>query len=359
MLSVSLLTLGSPEQLTGGYLYHRRIADLAPAYDANVRFVSFRPAPFPLPAYQAGEVMRQVTQQAAQQDGQVVLVDSIVAAFVAPWLAVHRPAWPLAAILHQPPGGIDAGPARRAVQARFDVATYRQAAVLVLASEPLATMLPRRLTSGRQVVVVPPGRDVAPEAAHVGDLRAGRRAAFLCVGNWVERKGILDLLEAFAPLPAGAATLHLVGREDAEPTYGAGVRARLRQPDLAGRVVVHGPVDQRTVAGLYRAADAFVLASMREPYGTVYGEAMATGLPVVGWRAGNLPHLAGHEREGLIVEPGDLAGLTAALQRLAYDEELRRRLGAAAQRRAESFPTWEQSAQRLFSVLGAMVQPPR
>ena len=43
---------------------------------------------------------------------------------------------------------------------------------------------------------------------------------------------------------------------------------------------------------LYRSADVFVLPSYREPYGTVYGEAMAAGLPVVGWRAGNLPNLA-------------------------------------------------------------------
>jgi len=354
MLSVSLLTLGSPEQLTGGYLYHRRIADIAPACKARVRFVSFGPEPFPLPVRQAGAVMRQV----AQQDPDVVLLDSIAAGFLAPWLAVQRSAWPLAAILHQPPGGIDHGPLRRAVQAGLDVATYRHVSLLMLASAPLAPALPRWLKRGRQVVVVPPGRDVAPRAAEVGDMRAGRRAAFLCVGNWVERKGLLDLLDAFARLPADAATLHLVGRADAEPGYGARVRARLALPDLEGRVVVHGPVETSTVAGLYRAADGFVLASLREPYGTVYGEAMACGLPVVGWRAGNLPHLARHEQEGLIVEPGDLDGLTGALRRLAYDEDLRQRLGAAALQRAASFPTWEQSAEQLFSLLRGLLRPP-
>lgn len=297
-------------------------------------------------------------RQAAQQDPDVVLVDSIAAGFLAAWLTVHRPAWPLAAILHQPPGGIDHGALRRAVQTGLDLATYRHVSVLLLASEPLAALLPRWLRRDRRVVVVPPGCDVAPDAVEVGDLRAGRRAGLLCVGNWVERKGILDLLEAFARLPADAATLHLVGREDAEPEYAARVRARLQQPDMTGRVVVHGPVDTRTVAGLYRAADVFVLASMREPYGTVYGEAMASGLPVVGWRAGNLPYLARHEQEGLIVHPGDLDGLTTAIQRLAYDADLCRRLGAAAQRRAESFPTWEQSAQQLFSVLRALARPP-
>jgi hypothetical protein len=45
---------------------------------------------------------------------------------------------------------------------------------------------------------------------------------------------------------------------------------------------------------------------------------------------------------GLLAEPGDLAGLVSALRRLAEDEELRTRLGAAAQQRAATFPTWDQ-----------------
>src|SRR5205823_8144145 len=124
--------------------------------------------------------------------------------------------------------------------------------------------------------------------------------------------------------------------------HAAGVRTRLAQPDLTGRVVVHGPLPLEQVAALYQAADAFVLPSLKEPYGTVYGEAMAFGLPVVGWRAGNLPYLADHEREGLLIAPGDLEDLAAALRRLADDPGLRERLGAAARQRALSRPTWDQ-----------------
>jgi glycosyltransferase involved in cell wall biosynthesis len=96
-----------------------------------------------------------------------------------------------------------------------------------------------------------------------------------------------------------------------------------------------------------------VLPSSREPYGTVYGEAMAAGLPVVGWRAGNLPFLARHGEEGLLVERGDLDGLAAALATLAGGEALRRRMGAAARRRAAGFPTWEQTADRFFESVRA------
>src|SRR4029450_12147456 len=101
----------------------------------------------------------------------------------------------------------------------------------------------------------------------------------------------------------------------ADPGYGARVRARLARPDLAGRVVVHGPLPAARVAALYPAGDVLALPSLREPYGTVWGEAMAAGLPVVGWRAGNLPHLATDGREGLLANPGDVAGLRRALGR--------------------------------------------
>jgi glycosyltransferase involved in cell wall biosynthesis len=113
------------------------------------------------------------------------------------------------------------------------------------------------------------------------------------------------------------------------------------------------------VAGLYGAVDAFVLPSRRESYGTVYGEAMAAGLPVVGWRAGNLPHLAGHEVEGLIVEAGDVSGLTEALARLAGDAPLRRRLGEAPRRRAAALPTWNDSTALIVASLREVVERER
>src|SRR4051812_45179783 len=97
-----------------------------------------------------------------------------------------------------------------------------------------------------------------------GDLRRGRQAALLCVGNWVARKGIHSLLEAVARLPDGAATLHLAGDPLADPAYAARLRARLARPDLTGRVVVHGALPAPAVAALYAAADVFVLPSLTE-----------------------------------------------------------------------------------------------
>lgn len=280
------------------------------------------------------------------------MIDSIAAAFLAPWFALQRSRLPLIGMLHQPPGGIDHGPFRTTLQARLDRLTYHHAHRLLIASESLAEELIADGIPPGQLRVVPPGRDVATAAAEPpGDLRQGRQVAFLCVGNWVERKGIHHLLEAFARLPPDSATLHLAGDDRVEPDYAARIRSRLTEPDLTGRVVMHGRLPVAEVAALYQAADAFVLPSIKEPYGTVYGEAMAYGLPVVGWRAGNLPYLARHEREGLLVTPGDVAGLSQALARLAGDETLRRQLGGAGLRQALTRPTWEETAALFFGAV--------
>ena len=83
---------------------------------------------------------------------------------------------------------------------------------------------------------------------------------------------------------------------------------------------------------------------------------MAFGLPVVGWNAGNLPYLATHAKEGLIVPPGDLAGLAHALTLLASDDDLRERLARGARERAASFPTWDETAHLFFETLRGVVK---
>jgi glycosyltransferase involved in cell wall biosynthesis len=290
----------------------------------------------------------------AAKAADITVVDSIAAAFLAPW-RLPRPA---VAILHQPPGGIDAGPARRAVQSWLDRTVYRRCEVLILASQALVDAVP-----GRACLVVPPGSDPGlsppPPRGPLPDLRQGRRVAMLTVGNWVPRKGILDLLAAFGRIPGDAATLHLVGRTDQDSAYSVRVQARLDGPELRGRVVVHGPLLPTEMGPLYAGADVFVLPSYEEPYGTVYGEALAAGLPVVGWRAGNLPNLAVDGREGIVLEPGDLAGLASALERVALDDEYRERLSAGARIRGRQLPTWRETASLFFDTLKGVAERAR
>jgi glycosyltransferase involved in cell wall biosynthesis len=353
-LVVSLVTLGDPNRLTGGHLYHRRMADAAAAHGATVVFGSFPERPFPLAVAAGPRVLREAHAVGAD----VLLLDSIAAALAAPSLAVRASRLPVVGTLHQPPGGIDHGRVRAAAQASLDRLAYRRASLLIAASEYLAGQLRDQGVAPERIRVVPPGRDVVQgPAGSAVDLRRGRRAAFLSVANWLPHKGVLELLDAFARLPPDSATLHLAGDELAAPEYAKRVRQRLARPDLAGRVVRHGAQSPGAVAALYAGADAFALPAFRESYGTVWGEAMASGLPVVGWRAGNLPHLLDHGQQGLMAAPGDVAALSRALLKLATDEELRRHMGRAARERSLARPTWEQSAAAYFAAIRSVLSP--
>jgi len=354
VLTIHLVTVGDPARLTGGYLYHRRMAELAPEFDARIKFVRLPDLPFPLPLWAGRRILDRIPRPAPR----ALVLDSIAAAYVAPWLSLKPPPAPLVAMLHQPPGGVDHGLPRSALQALLDRAAYRKAAGLLVSSEALAADLESQGVSPARMRVVPPGRDLAAPAGPPEDLRLGRRCAFLCVANWFEHKGIHSLLDAFARLPDNDGTLHLAGAPDVDPAYARSIRDRLQRPDLSGRVVVHGSVAPERVAALYRDADVFVLPSMRESYGMAYAEAMSARLPIIGWRAGNLPNLVTDRVEALLIDPGDIPGLTRALATLTGDEALRTSLSAAAAARAATLPTWHDSARLFFSAVRRFVSEP-
>jgi glycosyltransferase involved in cell wall biosynthesis len=232
----------------------------------------------------------------------------------------------------------------------------------MVASDWLAADLVAAGVPGNRLRVVPPGKDPdIPAGDPTGQdsmggldragLRRGRLMAAACIANWLPRKGIVELLEAIAGLPDDVVTLHLVGDTATRGGYARRVHERLEHADLRDRVVVHGLIAPAAVQRMYEAVDAFVLPSFEEPYGTVWGEAMAEGLPVVGWRAGNLPFLADHGRDGVLLPVGDVAALGGAIEWLARDPAARERLGRAARVRAAARPTWDETAARFFAII--------
>lgn len=340
MLTIALVTLGDPKTLTGGYLYHWRVAELAPRHGAQIKFVSFPSWPFPLPMLRGGRVLEEVRGCGAQ----AILLDSICTGYLAPWLAWRRPEVPVLGLLHQGPGGIGQSPWQARLQAPLDRWAYGYTRRLLVASQSLCDELdfPRKL-------VVAPGCDVAERTEEVGDLRRGRQAALLCVANWARMKDHLSLLEAFSRLPEDLATLHLAGDEETDPVYGRQVAEKVER--LGDRVVRHKKCRREQVAGLYHAADVFVLPSLRETYGTVYSEAMACGLPCVGWNTGNLPHLVRDGLEGRVLKAGDIDGLTAALEQLCSQPQLRARMSEAARLRARAFPSWDETTALIMDTV--------
>lgn len=120
-------------------------------------------------------------------------------------------------------------------------------------------------------------------------------------------------------------TLDIIGDGPARPTL-----QRLAVAlGIADKVHFRGFMDRTALGRVYRDYDAFVTASTIETQGIVLLEAMTAGLPIVGVNALAVPEIVHQGRDGLIVEPGNVAAMAEALERLLADESLRSSMGAA------------------------------
>jgi glycosyltransferase involved in cell wall biosynthesis len=97
----------------------------------------------------------------------------------------------------------------------------------------------------------------------------------------------------------------------------------------------------------YSAAEVLAYPSLYEGFGLPALEAMACGTPVVTSSTSSLPEVVG--QAGMMVEPTDVAALTAALQRVLDDVGLREEMRAAGQARAARF-SWPETARATAAV---------
>ena len=110
--------------------------------------------------------------------------------------------------------------------------------------------------------------------------------------------------------------------------------------------VFTGYMSGQDLAEAYASADVFAFPSDTETLGFVAMEAMASGIPVVGARAGGIPDVITPGENGFMFTPGDLGELTEQLGRLIQDTELRKRLGRQARQSVERWG-WQESTEKL------------
>lgn len=221
---------------------------------------------------------------------------------------------------------------RRSLSRVFSRRALAGAAVAFGASTAAADELRRRGAAGDRVFVLPNSPDVrriAHAAASSGSDHLTGKRRFLFVGRLIKDKDPLTLVDAFA-----AATAR---RDDLELTIaGAGpLDADLRclcEERRLGNTDIIGFVQPHELPRLYASHDVFALPSIREPFGVVVLEAMASGLPVVLSRNVGCADDLVTADTGLVVAAGDTGGLEQAILTMAKADT--GAMGLAAQQRA-------------------------
>lgn len=167
------------------------------------------------------------------------------------------------------------------------------------------------------------------------------RPYLLFLGTIEPRKNVDALMDAWRALPG-----HLRQEFDlliaGPPGWGSeGTLARLRSN--ADNMHYLGYVPESQIPSLTAGAAAFAYVSLYEGFGFPVAQAMAAGVAVVTSNTSCLPEIAGDG--ALCVDPGSVAEIASALERVLSDADLRARLGTAGRLRAERY-RWEECARR-------------
>lgn len=195
-----------------------------------------------------------------------------------------------------------------------------------------------------KVVVVGSGANVAvpttPPDRPIGPPR------LLFIGLEFRRKGGKQLLEAFRALRTDQpdAELWIVGAATPQAEAEPGVR-------WLGRIDRSTTEGDAMIGRLYREATAFVLPSLFEPFGIVFLEAMAHGLPCIGTTVGGIPEIIENGHTGYVVPPNNVDALFHAVLDLVGDPTRAKAMGAAGHRRVLGHFTWDRVVERMLGAI--------
>ena len=345
MRSLALIVPGAIDQLTGGYLYARRLVD---GLRTRGRDVAVRELPGRFP--DADDIARAGAAEAlaALPDGAAAVIDGLALAGFRDCLPDEATRLKLLALVHHPLRD-ETGLSEAAAQdfAALEARLLPLVTGVICPSARTAAALAAYGVAPHRIAIALPG---TMKPTHPIARRArGETLRLLAVATVTPRKGHVVLIEALATLAARDWRLDIIGSLTRDQATVAAVRRAIAAHGLDARVTLAGEWPQARLAAAYAAADLFVLASYHEGYGMAFAEALAHGVPIVATTGGAIPETV-PESAGLLVPPGDVAALAQALARGMDDERFRARLAAGAAAAGALLPSWDEAIDRWIEL---------
>ncbi len=179
-----------------------------------------------------------------------------------------------------------------------------------------------------------------------------------CFGRLRPQKGTDLFVEAMCdllPERPGVQALVMGGVTSDQRAFVGGLKDRIRQAGLAGRLRILPEDTGFSIAPWFQALDLFVAPQRWEGFGLTPLEAMASGVPVVATRVGAFEELVVEGETGALVSPGDVGGLTARIADLLDDPAGRAAMGRAARAHVEAGFRIEREAEAINAVYRSLL----
>jgi glycosyltransferase involved in cell wall biosynthesis len=356
-MRIGLVIYGNLDQVSGGYLYDRKLVEHLRDRGDEVLLFSQPKRPYPLQPVENANLSFWNRLRSADLD--VLLQDELNHAALAVgnhWLRQRIDA-PIVAIVHH----LRAAEDRSAVSSTLsrmlerlylcgtDARIYnspstRDAVEALAGTRPHVVARP----SGRRFEASASPDAVTQRAMEEGPLR------LLFVGNLIPRKRLHLLIDGLCQVPSTAWTLDVVGDTSADDAYAVTVRQRLRRLDDPSRVTLHGQVSDNALKTLLDGSHVLAVPSAHEGYGIVYVEAMGRGLPVLASPSGGVRDVVAAGETGYFVETA--ADIAEAIGTWADDRDHLAEMGRAAVAAYWATPTWPETCRRIASFLDRLAR---
>jgi glycosyltransferase involved in cell wall biosynthesis len=337
---------GSLEQISGGYLYDRKVIEYLEEQGTEVDCLQLPVLPYLLcPLHSFYAPLRRLFQDRRSSGYSCIIIDELTHPSV--FFTVsrrNRSGPPVVVLLHHLKIQERIGPLIRIFARPMERSLLRRCDGVIVNSRTTQRTVSELVGSVAPVYICPPGSDnlAAEDSSGAGKVlaAAGKPVRLLITGNIIPRKGHDLLIRMLADLTDLCWELRIVGAA-VNLGYKRRVDRIVRRYRLQERIIYTGVLSGEALHRQYLEADVFAFPSRYEGFGISLAEAVRMGLPFVAFASGAVPEVTGGQ--GLLVEQGDLRGFQLHLKRLISDSQFRERTAELSRRLAAGLPTWRQT----------------
>jgi glycosyltransferase involved in cell wall biosynthesis len=343
-MRVHFLIPGDINQLTGGYIYNRKMIEglVSKGHEVEVHNPG---SDFPFPGKESLGNCRRIFSSIGR--GEPIVIDSLALGPCEKIIVQFAGNNPMVGLIHLP---LFMNPSftqiEKSVFKAQESRAYKKMRFLIAVSMHTRQLIHECGIDNSSIFVVHPQAESPTRKTFYPSLPHN----LLCIANYTRNKGHSTLITALAGLKSFDWVLSCYGDQTMEIEYALKLIKEVKELGLDDRISLNGPLQHQSLTEIYLQADLFILPSEYESYPMVLVESLVHGIPVIAAEAGGIPELV-PDGTGYFFEPGNAGSLEKVIQKLLTQVDLYKSMSRKAAVSYTFFRPWKQSIDRFEQIL--------